>query len=151
MNEKKNLTINETFAIAVQNHRKNNLKVAQNLYKKILKTNPNYAGVYYNLGITYKELEEYQKTINCYEKAIQINPHYAQAHNNLANILQELGELQKAKSCYEKLLNLDPTYKKGYSGYGNLLLKITQHSKGLAYIRKGTGVIRFTKKDVKII
>ena len=70
---------------------------------------------------------------------------------NLGNILQELSELQKAKSCYEKLLNLDPTYKKGYSGYGNLLLKITQHSKGLAYIRKGDGVIRFTQKDVKII
>ena len=151
MNEKKNLTIEETFALAVQNHRKNNLKVAQNLYKKILKTNPNYVGVYYNLGITYKELEEYQKAISCYEKAIQINPNYAGAYFNLANILQESRELQKAKSCYEKLLNLDPTYKKGYSGYGNLLLKITQHSKGLAYIRKGDGVIRFTQKDVQIV
>ena len=63
MKEKKNLTIEETFALAVQNHRKNNLKVAQNLYKKILKTNPNYAGVHYNLGITYKELGEYQKAL----------------------------------------------------------------------------------------
>jgi len=60
-----------------KNHRKNNLKVAQNLYKKILKTNPNYAGVHYNLGITYKELGEYQKAISSYEKAIQIEPNYA--------------------------------------------------------------------------
>ena len=66
-------------------------------------------------------------------------------------VFRELRELQKAKNCYEKLLNLDPTYKKGYSGYGNLLLKITQYNKGLAYIRKGDGVIRFTQKDVKII
>ncbi|SVD20547.1 uncharacterized protein METZ01_LOCUS373401 [marine metagenome] len=99
----------------------------------------------------YKELEEYQKAISCYEKAIQIDPNYANVYYNLGNILQELRELQKAKSCYEKLLNLDPTYKKGYSGYGNLLLKISQHNKGLAYIRKGDGVIRFTQKDVKII
>ena len=42
MNEKKNLTIEETFALAVQNHNKNNLQVAENLYKKILKTNPNH-------------------------------------------------------------------------------------------------------------
>ena len=151
MNEKKNLTIEETFALAVQNHKKNNLQVAKNLYKTILKTNPNYAGVNYNLGITFKELEEYQKAISCYEKAIQINPNYADAHNNLGNILQELKELQKAKSCYEKLLNLDPTYKKGYSSYGYLLLKISQHNKGLTYIRKGDGVIRFTQKDVKIV
>jgi len=39
MNEKKNLTTKETFALAVQNHQKNNLEVAENLYKKILKTN----------------------------------------------------------------------------------------------------------------
>ena len=33
--DKKNLTIKETFALAVQNHQKNTLKVAENLYKKI--------------------------------------------------------------------------------------------------------------------
>ena len=98
-----------------------------------------------------KELGEYQKAIGCYEKAIQIDPNYAHVYYNLGSILQELRQLQKAKKCYEKLLKLDPTYKKGYSGYGNLLLKITQYSKGLAYIRKGDGVIRFTQKDVKII
>ena len=107
--------------------------------------------MYYNLGITFKELEEYQKAIGCYEKAIQIDPNYANAYYNLGSILHELWELQKAKSCYEKLLNLDPTYKKGYSGYGNLLLKIAQYNKGLTYIRKGDGVIRFTQNDVKII
>ena len=36
MNEKKNLNIEETFALAVQNHKKNNLQIAENLYKKIL-------------------------------------------------------------------------------------------------------------------
>ena len=41
MNEKKNVTTKETFALAVQNHQKNNLKVAENLYKKILKIDQN--------------------------------------------------------------------------------------------------------------
>ena len=49
------------------------------------------------------------------------------------------------------IYSLDPTYKKGYSGYGSLLLKISQHNKGLAYIRKGDGVIRFTQNNVNII
>ena len=35
MNEKKNLTTKETFALAAQNQQNNNLKVAENLYKKI--------------------------------------------------------------------------------------------------------------------
>ena len=38
---KKNLTIEETFALAVQNHRKNNLQVAKKLYKKVLNINSN--------------------------------------------------------------------------------------------------------------
>ena len=44
MDEKKNLTTKETFDLAVQEHQKNNLQVAANLYKEILKTNPNHAG-----------------------------------------------------------------------------------------------------------
>ena len=41
---KKNLT----FALAVQNHKENNLQVAENLYKEVLKTNPNhFKSIYY--------------------------------------------------------------------------------------------------------
>ena len=36
MNKKNNLTTKEIFALAVQNHQKNNLKVAENLYNEIL-------------------------------------------------------------------------------------------------------------------
>ena len=151
IDKKKNLTEKEAFTLALQHHQKNNLKVAENLYREILKINPNHAPANNNLGAALNELGEHQKAIDCYEKAIQINPNYVSAHYNLGNILQESGELQKAKSCYEKLLNLDPNNKKGCSNYGILLLKIAQHNKGLAYIRKSDGVIRFTQKDVKII
>ena len=41
-NEKKNLTTKETFDLAVQNQQKNNLQVAENLYKEVLKINPNH-------------------------------------------------------------------------------------------------------------
>ena len=38
--DEKNLKINKFLAEAFKNHQKNNLKVAKNLYKKILKINP---------------------------------------------------------------------------------------------------------------
>ena len=50
MNKKKNLTTEETFVLAFQNHKKNNLQIAENLYKKILKTNPNHFESIYYLG-----------------------------------------------------------------------------------------------------
>ena len=70
MNEKKKLTTEETFPLAFKNHKKNNLQVAENLYKKILKTNPNSAGVHNNLVMMYKTLEEYQKAITFYKKIV---------------------------------------------------------------------------------
>ena len=37
MSKKKNLTTEETFTLAFQNHQKNNFQIAEKLYKKILK------------------------------------------------------------------------------------------------------------------
>ena len=42
MTEKRNLTIEKTFAFAIQNHKKNNLEVAEKLYNEILKKNPDH-------------------------------------------------------------------------------------------------------------
>ena len=52
---------------------------------------------------------------------------------------------------FERILTLDPNNLDTAHGYGVLLLKFNQHSKGLNYIRKGTGFIRFTPGDCKII
>ena len=113
MNKKKNLTTKETFALAVQNHQKNNLQVAENLYKKILKTNPNHASAHNNLGLIFHAYKDFQKARSCYQKAIQIHPNYADAHNNLGITLKELGEYQKAISCYEKAIEIQPNFEIG--------------------------------------
>ena len=52
---------------------------------------------------------------------------------------------------YEKVLILDPNSAKYNSNYGELLLSLNQHKKGLAYIKKGSGCINFTKENFQII
>ena len=42
MSEKKNLTTKETFILAFQHLKKNNLQAAEQLYKQILKIEPNH-------------------------------------------------------------------------------------------------------------
>ena len=93
MNKKKKLTTKEAFALAVQNHQKNNLKVAENLYKETLKINPNHVNAHNNLGIVLKEFGDLKKAKSCYEKAIQLDPNYVNAHNNLGIVLKEFGDL----------------------------------------------------------
>ena len=50
MNEKKNLTIKETFALALQHHKKNNLRAAEQLYKQILEIEPDHVKSICHLG-----------------------------------------------------------------------------------------------------
>ena len=59
----------EIFALAIKNHQKNNLKVAEQLYKKILKKNPNHANTHNNLGVLFEQLGQSQKAISYFKKA----------------------------------------------------------------------------------
>jgi len=85
----KDLTIKKTFAIASQNHQKSNFKVAENLYKKILKINPNHFGSNFYLGTLLVQAERFELAKPLLHKATQINPNYAAAHNNLGATLKE--------------------------------------------------------------
>ena len=53
-----NLTTKEIFSLAVQNHKKNNIKAAQNLYNQILKVNPSHVDANNNLGVIFQQLEQ---------------------------------------------------------------------------------------------
>ena len=136
MNKKKSLTTEETFALAVQNHKKNNLRVAENLYNETLKTNPNHVDSLNNLGVVFKKLGELQKAKSCYEKAIEINPSYASAHNNLGIVFQKLGELQKAKSCFEKTIEINPNHVDAHNNLGVVFEELGEVQKAKSCIEK---------------
>ena len=50
MMQNKNLSVEESLTLAIQNHKKSNFEIAQNLYEKILKTNPDHFKVIFLLG-----------------------------------------------------------------------------------------------------
>ena len=118
MDKSKNLTIEETFNLAITNHQERKTDIALELYNQILEINPDHQGVHNNLGVLFKELGEPQKAKDCYEKAIEIDPNYVTAYNNLGVIFKELGEPQKAKDCYEKAIKINPNDAKAYNNLG---------------------------------
>ena len=83
MNKEDSLTSEEAFALGVQNHKKNNLREAENFYKKTIKNNPNHIDAYINLGVIFKQLREIQKAKDCFDKAIEIKPNHVVALSNL--------------------------------------------------------------------
>lgn len=57
---------------------------------------------YYNLGVVYSEMMDYQTALNCYEKAALERPMYAEAYCNMGVIYKNRGDLESAIACYER-------------------------------------------------
>ena len=107
MNEKKNLTTEETFSLAVKNHKKKKFKIAENLYIKTLKFDPNFVNAHYNLGLTFIKLRKLLKAKESFLKVIQIIPNFAIALNALGYISNSLDKTEDAIYYYNKVLSLD--------------------------------------------
>lgn len=58
---------------------------------------------YYNLGVVYSEMMQYDMALNCYEKAALERPMYAGAYCNMGVIYKNRGDLESAIACYERL------------------------------------------------
>jgi len=133
---KKNLSIEETFTLAVQNHKKNNFEIAQNLYEKILKTNPDHFKVIFLLGTLSAQTKNFDKAKQLLQKAIQIQPNNVDAHNNLGSVQKETGENQKAISCYKKVIQINPNYSSAYNNLGTVYKEIGEQQKAISCFEK---------------
>ena len=59
---------------------------------------------YYNLGVVYSEMMQYDTALSCYEKAAMERPMYAEAYCNMGVIYKNRGDLESAIACYERYL-----------------------------------------------
>ena len=68
------LKIKEIFDSASQNHKKNNFEVAENLYKKVLKINPDHFGSIFCLGALSVQTKRFDLAKTFLQKAIKTRP-----------------------------------------------------------------------------
>ena len=157
MNKKK-LTAEDLFKLAFENHKKNNLQDAENLYKDAIKQKSDHINSLFYLAGLLTQKKIFNEAKELFEKVVRLNPKYPSAKNNLcaiymmlANISSQNGDLLEAKKLFEKALILNPNNQEINHVYGVLLLKLNSHAKGLDHIKKGTGFIRFSSESYKII
>ena len=130
MNKKK-LTLNETFILALENHKKNNLRNAENLYKEVLKMNPNHFESVLCLGTLLGQTNKPELAKPFFQKAIELNPNDTKIHNNLAIVFQKLGEHQAAIKSFEKAISINPNYIQAHFNLGNLQRELGNHQSAI--------------------
>ena len=121
----------ETFALALQHHKKKSYKIAEDLYEELLKINPYKFEVIFLLGSLQIQTKNFIKAIQLLKKATQIQSNHKSAHNYLGIAFYKLGELQKAIGCYEKAIQIDPNYAEAHNNLGLVFKELGELQKAI--------------------
>lgn len=81
---------------------------AIDLYKRALHRYPNHYLFYYNLGVTYSNLKQYNLAIESLEHAILLNPFHGSSHLLLGRIMALMGQYAHAMMSMEVFLIIEP-------------------------------------------
>ena len=144
--KKEDLIIESKFNLALNSHKKNNLKVAEKLYKEILETKPNHLEVLCYLGTLFAQTKQFNLAKTLFHKAIKINPNNPSINNNLGNIFFELGENQKALNFYETAVKLQPNFSQTHYNIGIIFYNLGKTQKAINSFEKA---IKYQPNDVK--
>ena len=116
--DNKNLELKNIYISAVKNQQKGNSKIAENLYKKILKEIPNHISTQCNLGALYVQTGKNKKAMDLLQNVLQIEPNNINANTNLGIVFTRLIEYRKAINYYKKALQIDPNNADAYNNLG---------------------------------
>ena len=93
---------------------------AINSYKQALKIKPDYAEVYYNMGISLRDKGDPEAAIDSYKQALKIKPDYAEAYYNMGISLNDKGDTESAINSYNQALKIKPNYAEVYKNISYL-------------------------------
>ena len=69
-------------------------------YNKALEIGYEKSGLFYNLGICYRELQQPNEALACYLRSLELEPGRGDSLANMAFVYEDLGNLEQAEECF---------------------------------------------------
>ncbi|MFI4939352.1 MAG: tetratricopeptide repeat protein [Burkholderiales bacterium] len=101
-------------------HQQGKLPEAEELYRTVLRSNPNQVECLHYLGVIMHQMGRNAEAVELIQKAIKLNRSQPAAHSNLGLALHALGEYQLALDSYDRALALDRHYACALNNRGNV-------------------------------
>ena len=114
-------TISEAFQIAIRHHQAGQLDLAEQIYRQILKAEPNHADSLHLLGLIAYQQGQFPTALELIGRAVALNPSADVYHNSLGLTYQGLGNSGEAIACYRRALQLNPQAAGTHNNLGNAL------------------------------
>jgi Tfp pilus assembly protein PilF len=114
-------TIADALEIAIEHHEAGRLAQAEQMYRQILKQQPNHLPALHRLGMLASQVGKHERAIPFYQKVLALAPSFAEAHFNLASALQNQDKIEEAITHYQQGLTLNPNYPEVHLNFGAAL------------------------------
>jgi predicted O-linked N-acetylglucosamine transferase (SPINDLY family) len=114
------LSIDEAFALALEQHRAGRLAEAELGYRAILQQAPEHADSLNLLGVIALQSGNLESALALVQRAVALRPDAAVCRNNLGQVLERHGREDEAAGCYEAAIELDPSYAEAHNNLGVL-------------------------------
>ncbi|PKA06401.1 tetratricopeptide repeat protein [Leptospira harrisiae] len=107
-------------------------------FEKTIELDPTFSEGYYNLGTTYSEINEFEKSLRCYKKCIELQPNHFPAWMALGWINWHLYKnILKASEAFEIGLEFRNTESKWLLNYATFLSEaLNNHNEALVIYHK---------------
>jgi len=111
---------------------------AKEAYEKALEYNKNDHTILSNLGLTYKELGDLEKSIGFFHASLKIKPDNSYAHHNIGLYLYEKGEHFSAIESLNKAIESNPGLTVAYAVKSRCLACLGQKKEALRFLKEAT-------------
>jgi Flp pilus assembly protein TadD len=112
----------ETLALARQYHQAGNLPQAEQLYQRIIQTNPTNADVHHLIGLVAFQLGRFQAAVQSIGQAIELKPNSVNYYCNLGLAHEAMGQIDEAVSCYQQALRVQTDFPDAHRNLGKAFL-----------------------------
>lgn len=94
--------LEELYERGMEAFAKGDYQNAEQAFRELLKTNPNFADIQNKMGIIYNQTNRLEPAAKAFEKALELNPAYTEASLNLAVTYSDMGQYEKAKEVSDR-------------------------------------------------
>lgn len=136
-NKKSVALLEDLCAMALEFWRVKDFWSAIDTCKHVIEIDPGYAQAYSYLGMSYKEIQEWDLAVDAFTKAVELKPeHYPWNWINIADIHINRGQYQLAISALEKAFQLLPNDSFAHTCMGRAYLGLGNREKAIEYFQK---------------
>ncbi len=115
---------------------KRNLDEGIKLFNKMIETDPDNYMLYYQRGIAYRDIKDYENAIADFQKCINLKPNDSGAYFQLGGVWSDQGEIEKSISFYSKAIEVEPSDIEAYASMGIMKTMVGRINSGIEDLNK---------------